>query len=172
MLKNIFKKSGFTLVELMLYVAMTALMMLFLFSFLQFLVESRVKNQAIAEVEQQALQISQMINQTIRNAVSINSPAQGANATSLSLVVLTGASSPTIFDLSANAIRIKEGAGANVDLTNSEVQASGLVFYNLSRSSTPGNIRWHFTLSYVNPNNRQEYNFTKTFFGAATLSRP
>lgn len=171
-MKNIYQQKGFTLIELMLYVAMTALMMLFLFSFLQFLIESRVKNQAIAEVEQQALQVSQMINQTIRNASSISSPIQGTSATFLDLVVSAPATSPTIFDLSAGVIRVKEGASANINLTNSQVQASGLVFYNLSRPSTPGNIRWHFTLSYVNPTGRQEYNFSKTFFGSASLSRP
>ncbi len=173
MLKNIFQKKGFTLIELMLYVAMVALMMLFLFSFLQFLLESRIKNQVIAEVEQQALQVSQRMNQVIRNAASITSPATGANASSLVVAVLSAPLSPTTFDLNTGAIRIKEGAaGISTNLTNSQVLASGLVFYNLSRSSTPGTIRWHFTLTYDNPDNRQEYNFSKTFFGSATLNKP
>lgn len=173
MFKNILQKKGFTLVELMLYVAMVALMMLFLFSFLQFLIQSRIKNQVINEIEQQAIQVSQRMNQVIRNAVSITSPAIGANATSLEVTVLSAPLSPTIFDLKTGAIRIKEGgAGINTNLTNSKIVASDLVFYNLSRSSTPGTIRWHFTLTYNNPDNRQEYNFSQTFFGSATLNKP
>ena len=80
----------------------------------------------------------QIITQTARNAEAITSPAIGASASSLTLDVITGASDPTIIDLASGAIRIKEGVGSPISLTNARVTASALNFQNLSRTGTPG----------------------------------
>lgn len=165
-------KKGFTLIELLLYVAISSVMLLAISFFLQTLLESRIKNQTIAEVEQQGLQVMQLITQTTRNAEAITSPLLGTSASSLTLDVITVISDPTIFDLSSGAIRITEGAGSPVALTNSRVTASNLTFQNLSRAGTPGIIRIQFTLTHINPEGRNEYNFSKTFIGSATLRQP
>lgn len=164
--------AGFTLIELLLYVAISSVMLLAISFFLQTLLESRIKNQTIAEVEQQGLHVMQIITQTARNAEVITSPTVGTSASSLTLDVITGASDPTVIDLSSGAIRIAEGVGSPVALTNSRVTASALTVQNLSRTSTPGTIRIQFTLTHVNPEGRNEYSFTKTFIGSATLRQP
>ncbi len=163
---------GFTLIELLLYVGIASIMLLVISTFLSTLLESRVKNQTIAEVEQQGVQVMQMITQTLRNADTINSPTAGVSAASLSVNTYTSINNPTVFDLSGGVIRIKEGTGAVVSLTNTRVTASALNFQNLSRTSTPGTMRISFTLAQVNPSGRNEYNFTKTFIGSATLRQP
>ncbi|MEW6617313.1 MAG: prepilin-type N-terminal cleavage/methylation domain-containing protein [Patescibacteria group bacterium] len=160
---------GFTLVELLLYVGLSAVLVVAVSVFLSMLLGSRIKNQAIGEVEQQGLQVMQIITQTIRNADLINSPSIGTNAPSLSLNTTVPSNNPTIFDLSGGAIRLTEGAGAAVSLTNSRITASNLTFQNLSRPSTPGTLRIQFTLSYKNPNNVNEYDFQKTFIASGTL---
>ena len=165
-------QQGFTLIELLLYIAISSVILLVISVFLSTLLESRVKNQTIAEVEQQGVQVMQIITQTLRNADTISSPATGVSAATLSVNTYTGASNPTIFDLSGGVILIKEGAGAVVSLTNARVTASALAFQNLSRASTPGTMRISFTLTQVNPSGRNEYNFTKTFVGSATLRQP
>lgn len=166
------KLRAFTLVEVLLYVSISSVMLLSASLFLSTLLESRIKNQTIAEVEQQGLQVMQIIAQTARNAEAIISPAQGTSASSLTLDVITAASDPTVFDLSSGAIRITEGVGAAVALTNSRVTASALTFQNLSRASTPGTLRIQFTLTHVNPDGRNEYAFAKTFTASATLRQP
>jgi len=163
---------GFTLIELLLYVSISSIILLVSIFFLQTLLESRIKNQTIAEVEQQGLQIMQLITQTIRNSDSINSPAQGASAASLSVNTYTGVLNPTVFDLSHGVIRIKEGSAAVVSLTNSRITVSALSFFNLSRIGTPGTVRIQFTINYVNSVGRNEYSFTKTFTNSATLRQP
>lgn len=162
-------QGGFTLVELLLYVSIASVMLLVISVFLSTLLESRIKNQTIAEVEGQGIQVMQMITQTARNAEAITSPALGASASSLTLDVITAGSDPTIFDLASGVIRIKEGAGSAVALTNSRVTASALTFQNFSRTSTPGTIRIMFTLTYVNSSGRNEYTYSKTFYGSASL---
>jgi len=163
---------GFTLIELLLYVSISSIILLVTSVFLSTLLQSRIKNQTIAEVEQQGAQVMQSITQTARNAENITSPAQGASAAALTLDVITGANDPTIFDISGGAIRIKEGTGSAVSFTNSRVTASGLTFQNLSRASTPGTVRIQFTLTHINPAGRNEHNFAKTFIGSATLRQP
>src|SRR3989338_405637 len=102
--------SGFTLVELLLYVSITAIILLATSGFLFMLLEARIKNQTIAEVEQQGLQVMQLITQTARNAEAVTSPAVGTSASSLTLDVVTVVSDPTVFDLASGVIRITEGA--------------------------------------------------------------
>ena len=54
---------------------MSALLGTIIFSvagFLSLLMQSRVKNQAISEVEQQGVQVMQLVTQTGRNATNIN----------------------------------------------------------------------------------------------------
>lgn len=163
---------GFTLVELLLYVGISSIMLLIISVFLSLLIESRIKNQTVAEVEQQGLQVMEVITQIARNAESINAPAQSTSASSLSLDVIPVGNDPTVFDLAGGMIRMSEGAGLPVALTNARVFASGLIFQNLSLTGTPGTIRIQFTLTHINPANRNEYSFAKTFIGSASLRQP
>lgn len=165
-------QKGFTLIELLLYVSIASTILLVSTLFMQTLLESRVKNQTIAEVEQQGLQVMQQITQTVRNAENITSPSVGNSASSLTLDVVNASDDPTVFDLSGDTIRVSEGVGSPVALTNSRVTATSLNFQNLSRADTPSIVRISFTLTHVNPEGRQEYNFEKTFYASASLRQP
>lgn len=169
LLKEIKNRHGFTLVEIVLYLAIFTGILLTASSIFNTAMQSRVKSQTIAEVEQQGAQVVQLMTQTIRNATAINSPSTGASASSLSINVVSGVNSPTIFDLSTGQLRIKEGVATAVPLTNSRIVASSLIFYNLTRASTKGIISFQFTLTHVNPSNLQEYGYSKTFYGSASL---
>lgn len=160
---------GFTLIELILYTAMVSVVILSTSAFLQLIFASRAKSQTIAEVEQQGLQAMQLITQTVRNSTLINSPTEGNNSSSLSLTVLDSTKNPTVFDLSSGQVRITEGASSAVNLTSSQVLASSLTFQNLSYTGTPNTIRIQFTLTYINPEGRNEYNFSKTIYGSANI---
>lgn len=163
------KNSGFTLIETILYFAILSIIILSMSYFIYLVLQTKIKNQTIAEVEQNGNQIMELTLQTIRNSSDINSPAQGTSATSTSLAVPNPGDSPTLFELSGNAIRMKKGPGAYVTLTSSRVNASAVAFSNLSKTGTFGNIKVQFTLNYVNTSGRNEYNYTKTFYGTASL---
>lgn len=162
------RNHGFTLIELLLYVSIVGGMILSISAFLPLLMQSRVKNQTVSEVEQQGIGVMQIATQTVRNATAINSPTQGLSTTSLSVNVVDPTKNPTVFDLSSGAIRVKEGSGAAVLITNPQVVASGLTIRNLSRTGTHGTVQISFTLALVNPGGRQEYNFSKTFYASAS----
>jgi len=164
-------QKGFALIELILYVGICAFMLFVIFMFISQILESRVKGQTIAEVEQQGDWAVQVITQAIRNSVSpINSPTAGSSASSLSLKMTDGTKNPTIFTLSSGAITISEGGAGAVSLTNSNIIISSLTFQNLTRSGTKGDIEFSFTAAYNNQNNTsQEFNYSKTFYATASV---
>lgn len=167
--KNTFIKNGFTLVELLLYAAVVSTAVLALSALLLINLQAQIKNQTIAEVNQQGTQVMQIITQAIRNSEGITSPVAGASSSSLSLDVVLGASDPTVFDLSSGTVRITEGAESAIPLTNSSVAVSALNFQNLSRSGTFGTVRVQFTITHVNPEGRNEYDYSRDFVGSATV---
>ena len=167
------RQKGFTLIELLLYVSIVGTLLIAVTMFFASAADARIKNQSINEVNQQGTLAMEQMTQTIRNAGAISAPAAGATAASLTLAVPTPALSPTIFDVSGvGAIQIKEGATAVVPLTNNKVQVSGLSFKNLTRPATPGVVQISFTVSRLNPNNRNEYDYQKTFVSTAALRWP
>lgn len=163
---------GFTLIELLLYVAVASGILLASTMFTQLLVEGRVKNQTIAEVEHQGALIMQYLSQTIRNAESITAPAVGSSATSINLDVIPAAADPTIISASGGTLFIAAGASPQTPLTNTRVSISNVSFHNISRPDTPGAVRISFTLSYVSASSRNPYQYEKTFYGTATLRQP
>ena len=160
---------GFTLIELLLYIGLSAGMLLAISIFLSVILQSRVDNQVVSEVEQQGWQVMNNITQTIRNSDIINSPAIGGSGAQLSLNVSNVSLSPTIFNLSGTTIFITESSNSPVNLTSSRIEASNLNFDNLSIADTPGTVKISFTLKHINPENKKEYDYTKTFYGSASL---
>lgn len=161
---------GFSLIEMILYVSISSILLFSLTSFLIFLFSSRVKNQSIADVNQEGTHVMQLMTQTIRNSRSINSPALGTVGSSLSLTVADPLLSPTVFDVSSGTLRITEGSYAPIALTNSHVIVSSTTFQNVSStSSTDRIIKIQFTIDHVNPTSVHEYKFGQTFIGGATL---
>ena len=161
---------GFTLIEMVLYVSLCSIILLSLSTFLSFLLGSRIKSQAITEVNQQGFQVMYLMTQTVRNGRSIQVPTIGASSSTLSITTGNPLLNPTVFTVSSTTITIKEGSKSAIPLTNSRVSVSGLTFQNISSaSSTDKIIRISFTVSYNNPQGKNEYSFTKSFTGSATL---
>ncbi|MFA5125034.1 MAG: prepilin-type N-terminal cleavage/methylation domain-containing protein [Patescibacteria group bacterium] len=164
---RITNRQGFTLIELLLYLAIASVILLSVSVFLSLILQSRVKNQTIAEVEQQGLEAMHAITQTIRNSSSVTVPIVGGSSVTLILAVPLPEKSPTVFDLSGGALRIIEGANGAVVLTNNRVTISNLSFTNLSSTSSKDIIRVQFILKHLNPGSRNEYDYQKKFYGSA-----
>ena len=163
-------QKGFTLVEMILYVALCSLLLVSISTLLSSLLSARVRSQAINEVNQQGFQVMHLMTSTIRNGRSIQTPSIGATSSLLSVTVVNSIASPTIFNIASGTLRIQEGSGASVALTNSRVSASALQFQNVSSASTTEKIvKLTFVLSSNNISGRSEYSFSKTFTGSATL---
>lgn len=172
MIKNlgiIKKNNGVTLLELMLYTSLAAIILLTISIFLSTTLVARIKNQTVYEVEQQGSQVMELITQAIREAKSINSPPIGSSSATLSLGMADSSKNPTIFSVSSGSIQIQEGAAVPTTITSNRTNVSNLVFSNVSRNNTPGSIRVEFILEHVNPGQRNEYKYSQAFYRTASL---
>jgi Tfp pilus assembly protein PilW len=164
------KVRGFTLVEMILYVSICSALLLSLSAVFAYLLESRVKSQAITEVNQQGFFVMNIITSTVRNAKSVDVPLIGNTSTSLSVTTQSSILSPTVFSLSSSTLVVIEAGGVSVPLTNSRLTVGSLLFENVSSaSSTDTIIRVSYTLSYKSGSLKHEYAYTKSFVGSATL---
>jgi len=162
------KSKGFTLIELILYVGIVGVVLLVVSIFFMTLLTSRIKNETVSEVELQGTQVVQMITQNIRNAEAVSVPAKGETSSSL---VITKEDENIAFSLDDGVIYTQEGSGNLINLTNNRVLVSSLLFENTGKENAPDSIRINFILSHVNHTGRNEYSFTKSFLGSASLRR-
>ncbi len=155
------KNRGASLIELIIYIALTSIMLVAINSFVFMVIEARSRNIVINEVEQQGAFAMQKISQYVRNADTIITPVAGSSASTLSVASAD-------FDLSSAILQITEG-GSTVDLTNNRLIMSDLEFTNVSLGGTPGSLRIEFVLTYDNPGAKEDLNYSKKFYGAASL---
>jgi type II secretory pathway component PulJ len=166
------KNKGFTFIELLLYISMFTFVILSISIFLSTISFSNTKNQTIMEVENQGRFIMEHIKKSIRNSEAITSPGSGGTSTSLTLDVYDAPSDPTIYDVLGGNIRITEGITSPEELNNDRVEVSNMSFQNLSRADTPGIVRIEFTLTHTNTSGRNEYDWSKVFWGTASVRQP
>lgn len=157
------KQHGFTLIELLLYVGIASLVMLTITSFLMLIVNARIKNQTLTEVELQGAQTIEAITQLIRNSEDVSTPAVGTSGNTLTLTMADAAVDPTTIALSSGTIEITEGASPTAQLTNSRVTISNLTFTNLSRDDALDSIQVEFTLTHTNSSGQNPYDYEETF---------
>lgn len=162
-------KRGFTLIEMLLYMAILSIVMGGFVIFAITVFQTRIKAEAVSVVETQGNMAMEQILKSIRLGTVINTPAAGVSASSASINVFDGVKSPTLFDLNSGAIRIKEGASAYVNLTPANVTVSNLSFQNLTQTGAPGVIRVSYTLTSINSSGRSEYSYSKNFVATASL---
>lgn len=157
--------SGFTLLELILFVSLSGILLGALAVFLGIILNSRVKQHSIVEVEEQGMRAMQVIESIIHNASSVTTPMIATTSSSLAI---EGASSKRI-EISNERLWYTDGANSPLSLTTADTIVSNIQFQNLSRAQTPGIIRIQFTLSRRNPEGRNEYAYQQTFYASATL---
>ncbi len=162
---------GVTLLELVIYIGLVAGLISSLSLFFFYAHSARLRNQMIADVEQEGARVLELMLGAIRNADNITSPpspSPGGPATSaLQLDVFDVAKDPTVFDTSGSVLRRKEGTSPAMDLTSGRVAVSTLSFINLTPAGTPGTVRVQFTLSTASASG--PYTYSRTFYGSASL---
>ncbi|MDO8517732.1 MAG: prepilin-type N-terminal cleavage/methylation domain-containing protein [bacterium] len=164
------KSRGFTFIEVLISIGIIAVLLVTVVSLYFALAHARMKQQVIAEVEEQGQTAMTLLLNTVRNAHSVTSPTPGTSANSLTLVTYATSTTPTVFSVSASTLFIVEDNGLAIALTSPHVVLSNLTFQNLSNTNTLGSLRVQFTLSYAS-STRQDSNYSTVFYGAATVRR-
>lgn len=163
------ERKGFTIMEVLIYIAIASILMLGLSSFMISISETRQKSKIIEEVESQGFKIIELISRRTRLADAINSPSVGGSSDQLSLSMPTPSQNPTVFSLGSDKVVITEAGNPSQELSNSLVNVSNLYFQNLSRPSTPGVVKISFTVAYQNNSGKQVFDYQKVFETSVSL---
>jgi Tfp pilus assembly protein PilW len=169
--KSLKSEAGFSLVELILYIGVSATILTVVSVFLFALWQVRVKNHAISEVEQQGMFVMRQITQSVKNAAFITAPAPGSEDQTLILQTYSSSTDPSAFTIDGSTINISEAGSPAMALTAPNVAVSNLVFTNLSRNGTPGVVRISFTLSYNSSSAQNEYQYQANFYDSASIRK-
>lgn len=153
---------GFTLIELLLYVAILALFSVSLIEFLPTIVESRIKNESMSEVEQQGSAALQTITYAIRNAASLDTPSSGESAV---LILVNHSGNKTYYRQSDGVLEVKETGGQYIALTNSRVIVSNLTFTLRNQNV----IDIQFTITNKKDTDTYYYSYQQSFRGGAMI---
>jgi type II secretory pathway pseudopilin PulG len=135
---------GFTLVELVLYIGIFGSIALVLSLSLNTSLDTRIKNQAIFEVESQGASSLSTILRTVRDADG------------------------TLFRVSGGVLEMQAIDEEYVPLTNTRVVVTDFAIEHPLSPNAPESARVTLTLSAKNEGGRQAYNYEQTFFGSAT----
>ncbi|MEW5805298.1 MAG: hypothetical protein AB1721_01015 [Patescibacteria group bacterium] len=122
-----FGKPGFTLTELIIYVAILGAVSLVLVGFLGEIYRYYYDVQFKGQVSSNLRFVSQVIEQSIRSAQKIN----GASST-LSLAMNDSSKNPTVFGLESGRIYKQEGTGGKLYLSAKNVEVTDLDFSYLN----------------------------------------
>src|SRR6185369_17697825 len=133
-------KKGFTLVELIIVIAIFTLVIGATLKFFIATLSGRAKAPTHIEAQEQARLAEDHIIYEIRRAngiagTSVFGTNLASSTGSLDLTMSVPARNPTSFSLASGTIYIKQGANAKIALTSNDVTVTNLTFTNLSSSN-------------------------------------
>ena len=139
------RQGGFTLIELILYVALVTMLLLTVVPFAWNVIEGGVKLGVEQEVYSQARYVSERIKKEIREGSAINS----CTSTVLSIANPTASLNPTVFTYtggSTDQLTIRQGTGAIIRIHSTDTLMTAFSCTNYTGAGTD-NVRVNFTLN-------------------------
>ncbi len=161
------KQSGFTLMEVLIYIGLTAVVVIPLLIFAWTLVRDQIKVQRVAEVEYVADQVTDVLGDTIRSAYSIqNGTVYGVDLGTIELLNHDG-ETVTIdtypvtvnlvgHDATIRRLRLTTGKNAPIDLTSDRANVLNFIVTDVSKGGSSA-LQVDLHISSLNPTNDQIY---------------
>ena len=142
------RSSGFTLVELIIYIGIVAIILVSITYLVFDIISGQTKSYVHLEVDQNLRFIKDIMTQDIKTASDFNIPSADVLNLDTGAVIYT-------FDGVNNKITRQEGAVIN-DITTDEIEVTGN-FTSLSYNQRTKNVRVHLDINYKNPSNLSDY---------------
>lgn len=159
---------GFTLIEVMLYVAISAGMLFAVASLYQLINEHKAANYAESRVNQSGMNALRVLSDALRRAESVYQPTHEEITDILILTMEDPALNPTTFALSEGTIVMQEGEEEPVPITSSDVDVYYVQFENLSTTDISDSIHFEIGVAFGLNSERATTDYTSTFYGSAT----
>ena len=170
------RRRGFTLVELLMFIAIFTIIIIAFIAILVAVTRVQVRQSASAAVNQESTFLLQQVQYDVESARLVDATPDVASG-SLQLRMASSAIDPTIISLSNGTVYVQQGAGGTLQaLTSGKVTVSNLSFtrhFNLNGSSTPygtDSVSYSFTMA-TNTSTVTQY-FAQSLQSSATVLAP
>ncbi len=161
-------KKGFTLLEVMLYVVISASMLFAVVSLYQLVIEHQAAFYAETRVGASGTNALRVISDAVRRAESVVEPNPQVITDTLILAMEDPTRNPTMFQLSNGAIVMQEGAEEPISVTSSDVEVYALQFENVTTTDVSSSIHIEIGAEYGLNSGRETSDVSRTFYGTAT----
>lgn len=165
------KKSpkGFTLIEVLIYVAIIGVVISSFVSFSISSTNARNKTYVIQEVQANARVVKELISREIKEASSVVAPSSGSSTSVLELDV-PDTSNNTLYSLSNGVLYRQVGSFDPDQISSQETEISDLVFSNNSLSGDKDSVTFSFTIDFRNSDSNF-FDYSESLSGSANIRR-
>lgn len=171
--KEHYNTDGFTLVEILLYAAIVAIMTTAIAGMLALSLQARVKNQVIESVESGAAIVLSDITTAIQNSQAVSLSIDGNGDAIVTVDVFDAAKDPTIYQLDGGVMTKKEGAASPVDISSSNIVLDQFTATdNTPAGETMQVISFGFDAAYLSASSRQEFHYHAPYQSTAYILTP
>jgi prepilin-type N-terminal cleavage/methylation domain-containing protein len=160
---------GFTLVELIIYIALVSIFVTGAMYYSFDILHSREKAIAMKKTDETARGVLARIRYELSDALEINS----VTATQVSLANRNMGLNPTIISFTGSTVTIKQGVGATIPLTSNQIAVSNGVFTDLRTVNNQTHaVGVAFTVSQTQPTSFSHFTATTDVATSVELNSP
>lgn len=165
---------GFTLIELMLYAGLVAIMTSAIAALLVIALQSRARHQVIEVVESTGAIVMDDITTTVRNADAVTVGVDGDANPQITITTFDLAATPVVYTaLASGTVTKKVGSDAAVPLSPDLVDITDFTAaIESSSAETQKLLNVQFRAGFDDATNRAEYGYNREFSGAALIRTP
>ncbi len=163
-------QTGFSLVEILLYISLIAVIGVSVSQSANGVLSSKLRKEVRATVRQEADYISKVLVENTLLADSINTPVSGSDTT-LSLASTVSSLNPTVFTLSGGNLTLSKGGGSALQVNSDKVIVEEFKITNYTGASGPGNIEIEFTVTFDNVLDNIETTYSESFKTNVSIRR-
>lgn len=165
-------QKSFTLMEILVYIAVLAIIVLAVSSFFLWASRSNIKTKAMRETLDNARRAMEQMTYEIKEAKSLYAPTTTSTQLSLETIhyLPEGETSTYIdFYLCEKRLCLKKEFQSPIALTSDRVEVKNLEFSQISTTSTLPSIQINLKVDYKNPQNRPELQASVNLKSTASL---
>ena len=155
--------TGFTLMEILIYVAVLAIIIVAISSFFLWATRSNIKAKVMRETLDNARRTMEIVTHEIKEAKSI------LPSTPIHLSLEREDGTNLDFYLCGTAFCLKKGLEDAVTLTSDRVEVSNLNFTQITTDTSTSSVQIGLEVNYKNPGNRSEYQALVNVTSTASL---
>lgn len=162
-------EKGFTLIELLLAVGIMSVVLVTLVFFTQSILDAKVKNETIYEVNQQGDLIMERLTRIINDADNIVTPSGGGSGSSLQVSNTVGSETSIVVNVAGGVLSYQVNGASFIPMHNDSILVSSIQFSDATISGTWDTIDIEFTLTSSSISEKNIYDYERTWRGTSVI---